>query len=353
MSKTKIMHFRKASVERTNHHFIFGDKAVAYGENYRYLGMEFNETLDYSHSVDILSGASGRALGALISRYYATNGLHYNTYSKLYSNLVEPVMDYVAAIWGYKAYNVNNTVQHRAMRCFLGVGKYTAIPALYGELGWKTPQMRHHLDMVRYFVRLVNMDKSRLTYKVFRWDYDRPRSGTWCHEIKSILSRCDLLEYYETLSVQRHVNITAKAGQKLVIEQKTLWDVSRIMPKLINYNKIKLAFAKPTYVLQRLTRQERSALARFYCGNLPLKVETGRYRSIPREQRLCTRCNVVEDEMHFLVECEQHTESRAVLLHNINTNGLTIDDNFKQMCANISPKSLATFIINALIVRRN
>ena len=213
--------------------------------------------------------------------------------------------------------------------------------------------MRHHLDMVRYFVRLVNMDKSRLTYKVFRWDYDRPRSGTWCHEIKSILSQCDLLEYYETLSVQRPVNITAKAGNKLVVEQKAMWDVSRNMPKLINYNKIKLTFTVPTYIRQSLTRQERSALAKFCCGNLPLKVETGRYRNIPREQRLCTSCNVVEDEVHFLVKCERYTESRTILLNNININGISIDDNFKLMCTNISPKLLATFIINALTVRRN
>jgi hypothetical protein len=140
------------------------------------------------------SGASGTALGALISRYYATNGLHYDTYTKLYSNLVEPVMDYVAAIWGHTAYNVNNTVQHRAMRCFVGVGKYTAIPALFDAIGWKTPQMIR----MRYFIRLVNKDKSSLTCNVFKWDYDRARSGTWYHEIKSILSRCNLLHYYET-----------------------------------------------------------------------------------------------------------------------------------------------------------
>jgi len=101
MDKTKIMHFRKSSVERTTHQFTLGDKDVSYSENYRYLGMELNETLDYTRSVDVLSGASGRALGALTSRYYATNGLHYSTYTKLYCNLVEPVMDYAAAIWGY------------------------------------------------------------------------------------------------------------------------------------------------------------------------------------------------------------------------------------------------------------
>ena len=269
MSKTKIMHFRKSLVTRTNYKFMFGDTDITHCDSYRYLRLELNESLDYSHSVDVLSSASGRALGALVSKYYAINGLHYNTYTKLYSNLVEPVMDYADAIWGYKSYNANNTVQHRAMRCFLGVGKYTAIPAMYGELCWKTHIMRHHLDMIRYFIRLVNMDQSRLTYKVFRWDYDKPRIGTWCHEIKTILNKHNIGHYYSIIPAPRGVNISAILTQQLCDEQKALWDTSRHMPKLSNYNKVKDLFSVPRYVFQHLTRQERSALAKLYCGNLP------------------------------------------------------------------------------------
>ena len=293
---------------------MFGDTDITHCDSYRYLGLELNESLDYSHSVDVLSSASDRALGALVSKYYAINGLHYNTYTKLYSNLVEPVMDYADAIWGYKSYNANNTVQHRAMRCFLGVGKYTAIPAMYGELYWKTPIMRHHLDMIRYFIRLVNMDQSRLTYKVFRWDYDKPRIGTWCHEIKTILNKHNIGHYYSIIPAPRGVNISAILTQKLCDEQKALWDTSRHMPKVSNY-KVKDVFSVPRYVFQHLTRQERSALAKLYCGNLPLKVETGRYRNIPREQRLCTTCNVLDDEVHFIVECERHTEDRNITMY--------------------------------------
>lgn len=63
--------------------------------------------------------------------------------------------------------------------------------------------------MVGCFVWLVNINKSRLTNKVFRWDYDRIWSGTWCHEIKANIIWCNLLEYCEILSGQRPVNITA------------------------------------------------------------------------------------------------------------------------------------------------
>ena len=101
--------------------FHLGNTDLIYCDTYRYLGLELNEYLDYTQCVDIISGASSRALGGLVSRYYNMHGLHYETYTKLYQNhLVIPVMDYASAIWGYKDHPKPNTVQHRAMRCFMG-----------------------------------------------------------------------------------------------------------------------------------------------------------------------------------------------------------------------------------------
>ena len=268
MSKTKIMHFRKKSILRSNHVFSFGDNEIDYCDEYRYLGMQLNELLDYTHSANVLSDASSRALGAVISRYYATQGLNYKTFTKLYANLVEPVMDYASSIWGYKVHNKNNTTQHRAMRCFLGVGKFTAIPALYGELCWKTPLMRHHVDMIRLFTRLTNMDKSRLTYQTFKWEYDRQRAGTWCYEIKNILSNCDLLDYYNGHRSMYRKNIIAEVSRNLCVKQIEEWEIARNMPKLVNYNKFKSEFSVPKYIMYNLTIRERSSIAKLYCGNL-------------------------------------------------------------------------------------
>ena len=130
------------------------------------------------------------------------------------------------------------------MRTFLGVGKYTAIPALYGELCWMTPHMRHQLDMIRLFVRLVNMSGDRLTHQVFKWDYQRSRTGTWGHEVKLILNKCGLDNYYNTFSAPG-TNVVAESKQQLL---KNDWNLSRNMPKLVNYNTVKVSFIVPSYV---------------------------------------------------------------------------------------------------------
>ena len=191
---------------------------------------------------------------------------------------------------------------------------------------------------------------------MFRWDYDKPRIGTWCHEIKTILNQHNIGHYYSIIPAPRGVNISAILTQKLCDEQKAVWDTSRHMPKLSNYNKVKYVFSVPRYVFQHLTRQERSALAKLYCGNLPLKVETGRYRNIPREQRLCTTyVPVMCWTMRFTSSSNVNDipKDRNIMLNNININGLTKDETFLSICINISPKYLANFIIKGLITRRN
>ena len=48
-----------------------------------------------------------------------------------------------------------------------------------------------------------------------------------------------------------------------------------------------------------------------------LSIETGRWNqpvSLPINQRLCTFCNCLEDEFHFVMECTQYSEIRKELL---------------------------------------
>ena len=351
-SKTKIMHLRRKTQPRSNYQFHIGDQIISYCDRYRYLGLDLNEHMDYSHCVNIIAGAGGRALGGLISRYYQMHGLHYDTFTKLYHSLVTPVLDYASAIWGFKDHQKVNTVQHRAMRCFLGVGKYTAIPALYGEMCWKTSGHRRHLEMIRYFVRLMNMNHERLPYKVFMWDYHRAKHDSWCHEIKTILTQCDMGHVYDELEPLSR-NLVSCVDKDLQTRQQNDWLETRMMPKLRHYVMVRQTWEVPLYVKTRLSRTERSYIAKLLCGNMPLKVETGRYRNTPLENRLCTYCDKgeIEDEVHFLNNCDLYTDLRTELLHEP-MNNATNYEQYVTTHRTVPPKTLAQYIINAMNRRK-
>ena len=130
------------------------------------------------------------------------------------------------------------------------------------------------------------------------------------------------------------------------------------MPKLRTYtcNILKTNWELPSYVKKYLNRIQRAHVAKLFSGNLPLRVETGRYRSIPLENRLCTHCNLnqVEDEIHFITSCELYTDIRVTLAES-NGIDLAVDNTselFVNVCNNVPPKELAQFIITAMQRRR-
>ncbi len=63
-------------------------------------------------------------------------------------------------------------------------------------------------------------------------------------------------------------------------------------PKLRIYSLIKFAYEPEHYVTLNLSRAQRSVCAQLRCGILPLAIETGRYHSVPEENRMCLLCDI-------------------------------------------------------------
>ena len=133
LGKSNVTHFRNSSVSRTNCEFHIGNldnNRVQVVDRYRYLGIVLNDFLDFSVTARVVADAAHRALGLLISKEKIQGGMPYKVFTKLYNALVQSIIDYGVAIWGYKEFSSINAVQNRACRYFLGVGKYTPTAAV-------------------------------------------------------------------------------------------------------------------------------------------------------------------------------------------------------------------------------
>ena len=119
--------------------------------------------------------------------------------------------------------------------------------------------------------------------------------------------------------------------------------------KLRVYNQYKEQRGEEKYVLTGMSRRERSLLAQFRFGILPLEIEVGRYRNKPVAERKCPFCAEVEDEIHFLFKCEKYNEFRIDIL-GIGPNGgkSNIDGvMFLKEIFKTSPRKLARYIEKA------
>ena len=352
-SKSKTVHFRKKTKPLTKHKFALGEEIMEIVPKYKYLGIILEEHLDYNMTCDVLAQSSGRALGSVVSKLKVFDSMGVHTYSKLFQSGVVSVMDYAAEIWGFHDYDAPKKVTERAMRSFLGVHRFTPLPALYGDLGWIKPQYRRWIAMLRFWNRLMHMDNNRITKKIFLWEYDTG-SNNWCSEMKHIFLQLGLTETFQNL-----VHCDLDYARNMLWEKfENEWQTEiSSKSKLRTYKSYKGELRLEEYISINLSRTERSITAQFRSGILPLRIEVGRFRGESVEERLCTFCEqrVTEDEMHFLFDCTCYSHLR-VQLNSILSENLVVsssqEDKVKFLFTN-KPRQLAKYLTSAFLHRRS
>ena len=255
-------------------------------------------------------------------------------------------MDYAAGVWGYCNYNKPNTIQNRAIRSFLGVHKYTSNISIQGDMGWIPPHIRRKLDMIKLLKRILHMPDTRLTHKVLKWDWSH-KGKTWSWSIRAILK-----ETKQDLDIDINApdidfdSVLKKAEKELMdIEIKKWHNELQSQSKLQFYRHFKDHYGAENYVKECYSKSSRSFIAQIRSGVLPLKIETGRYTGMKREERICDVCkDEVEDEMHFIFRCNRY--------NNIRTNFIDCANRFYDIANMDNAEKLKVFMTDKRLINR-
>ena len=139
---------------------------------------------------------------------------------------------------------------------------------MHGDMGWATPQMRHHANMMRFWNRLVNMDDDRLIKKVFMWDWVLNKAN-WSSDMLTVLKTVSS----ENVFRQRVQCDIKDIESRLVNNMMLNWEREiQQKPKLRKYIIIKSVFGTEDYLkLPCISRSEKSLLAQLRLGTLPLR----------------------------------------------------------------------------------
>ena len=186
----------------------------------------------------------------------------------------------------------------------------TPLLALTGDMGWKSAQFNRHIKMIKYWKRLINMDYNRLTKKVFLYDKSLCVQN-WSSEIKYLCNNVDLNEDFNLIDINTEEFLNKTADKlKLGLSQK---------PKLRTYVKFKNTFTTEQYTKHCNSTHKRSLLAQFRMGILPIAIETGRFKGLTENERICKFCphQAVENEQHFLCTCSLYTILRNSMYNNV------------------------------------
>ncbi len=163
------------------------------------------------------------------------------------------------------------------------------------------------------------MGDDRLPQQVLVWDAGHGCKG-WMHDITEVSNMLNI-----TIPENIGIVYDPEPIKNLMLRKnREEWkSAAEEMPKLVTYVKVKDFTENGLMVKSNLACGERSVLAHWLCGILPLKIKIGRVSGKDckdRKDRFCRVCNKrevedVEDEIHFLMKCEKLKEIREATIN--------------------------------------
>ena len=159
--------------------------------------------------------------------------------------------------------------------------------------------------MLKYWLKLQKSDNCELKglyENLFRAQSDTNVSN-WLSEVRKILISIGTNDVWK---------------QQTVENEKKKKKISEIDSYIDNSNKYLYKYIPKQrnlqqYLCKSISTKCRKILTKFRVSAHKLCIRTGRFDSINRDDRKCTKCNLqdIEDEYHFILKCPYYNEIRT------------------------------------------
>lgn len=326
--KTKVVVFvpPRKHVKASTTHFVYKGEALDIVASFKYLGIELHGTQPFGSAAKRLAMSGSKALHAL-RRRCAELGISCPSLTiELFDSLVRPVLSYGAEVWATQfltgSDNPCDSIHLSFLRRILGVRAGTPSVVVLAELGRFPLTVFWGKLMARFWSRLACMEDSRLTKKAFHLSLQLaarvPASWPaahrpWAAQAVQLLGALGL-----PVNLQAPSTIHDAQVEKAMMSRQVETLAANTQCKIQHYvvavrNGISLDTYQPAAYLQAVAdRPRRMRLAQLRTGSHWLRVETGRWHKLPREERVCSHCNsgAVEDAEHMVFDCSHYAGVR-------------------------------------------
>ena len=318
-SKSKVMRFGVPKCKKQQIYFL-GLQELEVVNSFKYLGVDIQQNLSWSTSKWRFT-LKARSRVPMVTKA-VIEGLSINAGIKLWETMVRPTLEYAAEAWGGGNWLQAEQIQNTVGRTLLGLSSKTAMEVARGELGWISMKARRELKLLRYWGKLLKMEDSRLVKQIYRSckPVTTGLKGSFCHSIQNTLVNLNLghLWLSEQIGELKDWMSLAKACVKR--KDLELWaGALQKKAKLRVYRQLKSDLRQEEFLAWALPPKQRVLYARLRSGTHQLRIETGRWRKEPEEERVCKVCitGSVESEAHFLLDCYVYNRLRQSMFKQI------------------------------------
>ena len=234
---------------------------------------------------------------------------------RIWEALVRPVLEYGAEVWEEEnncRWEEAEKLQRKMGKRILGCGSRMSNEVVGGELGWWSLRGRRVLLRIRYWCKLVRMDRERLVRKIYeesRRQYMVNGMKNWCSYTHRLLKLVGLDNWWQDNYVG--LDYSSKVYRAVRIWENDRWreGVSSKV-KLEIYGRLKSEIGYEEYLDSEDVRGRR-LLTKMGGGSNGLRMETGRWEGLDRNERECELCyDGVEDFKHVFLFCNLYEDLR-------------------------------------------
>ena len=165
-----------------------------------------------------------------------------------------PVIGYSASMWDFRSFSCIDAVHNRAMRFYLGVGRYTPNDAVAGEMGWKPTTARQWKSVYSSWAKISRIDNNRVNKRIALWVASKSNRSckNWMFSVSDFLAANDLPEYTNNIISSICKFVEDRVFENFVIQwsgriNSEIGPSGRGRNKLRMYKLIKTRFAAENY----------------------------------------------------------------------------------------------------------
>ena len=237
---------------------------------------------------------------------------------KLFDSIIKPILLYSSDFWGCLNLPKNKPIENLHFtfcKHLLGVQKGTTNVGVLLELGWTPLTLDAQKAAIKNWERIRNKKANYLV--TLSYINAEQNSLEWSTKVKSCLEQNGMLSSHTRAPPHPCLNTHTKLYKRLsdVFYQPAFESINKQDSKLRTYLLIKDSVEIENYLITTRNINARVCLTKFRLSNHKLMIETGRHQKVPITERFCPFCyGMVEDEIHFLINCKQYDTLRGPIL---------------------------------------
>ena len=346
-SKTKTVIFNKPFTKKIKSiTFHIGSSIIEVQNSYCYLGIDITNTGSFRKAHENLYKKAIKAQYSIFSSVHAYSDTpNIPLFLRLFDSLIKPVLLYGSEVWGvckpqkrtkngdFDTQNCSSDIKtldkfvNKFYRTLLGVPNTTSTVGTHFELGRIPIKLNIFKSMLKYWIRLVTLPKTRLVAHCY-WSLlaKTDFQDEWISSLKNIIQHSGFCHLW--INQESICEMNPKESLKIITAiTKSLEDqfLQNATSEISSQNKLNLyqnmdrTLKIAPHLMALDTRKKRSLFTKLRLGTLKLEIETGRWDKTNKNERFCKLCttNKVETETHFLFDCPALSHVRDPLLNDI------------------------------------